>query len=89
MPTKAELMEQAQTMGLEVDDSMTKDELQSLIDQAETAPEEVERVCVQCGEPAVYKTTNPAVNEVYYCQAHGTASGEAMESLTAQAEPTQ
>jgi len=84
-PTKAELMEQARQMGLEVDDSMTKAEIQSLIDQANEAPEAVERVCVNCGEPAVWKSNNPGVNEVFYCDRHGHASGEAMEPL-AQAE---
>lgn len=93
MATKADLMTQAQQMGLEVDDSMTKDEMQAVIDEAEASapgePEEGAKVCVQCGEPAAFRTNNPAVNEVYYCQTHGTASGESVESLTSQSEPTQ
>jgi hypothetical protein len=88
MPTKADLMTQAQQMGLEVDDSMTKDEIQALIDDAEASvpsePEEGEEVCVQCGEPATFRTTNKAVNEVFYCDEHARVSGEPSVSL---AEP--
>jgi predicted RNA-binding Zn-ribbon protein involved in translation (DUF1610 family) len=81
MPTKAELLAEATALGLAVDDSMTKDEIQAAIDAANAAPEEVERVCAQCGEPAIWRTTNKAVNEVFYCNDHGLASGEAMEPL--------
>lgn len=87
-PTKAELLAEAEAMGLAVDDSMTKAEIQAAIDAANAAPEEVERVCVQCGEPATWVTNNPAVNAVYYCDRHADASGESREPL-AQGEPSE
>lgn len=74
-------------MGLGVDDSMTKAELQEAIDAAQEAPEETERVCVNCGEPATQRTTNPAANEVFYCDQHAQASGEPREPYPAQEPP--
>lgn len=89
-PTKAELLAEAQAMGLAVDDSMTKSELQEAIDAAQEDPEQTERVCVNCGEPATWRTNNPATNEVYYCDRHGEASGESREPLDAPSpEPPQ
>lgn len=69
-------------MGLAVESTMSKTELQEAIDAAEASPEETERVCVNCGEPATQRSTNPATNEVYYCDRHSAASGEPVASLT-------
>lgn len=44
-------------------------------DTPDEAPAEAQ-VCVNCGEPATMKTTNPATNEVFYCDRHARLSGE-------------
>ena len=46
-----------------------------------TAEQEPVPVCVNCGEPAAWRSVNPAVNEVYLCDRHGQDAGEGLEPL--------
>lgn len=91
-PTKAELMEQAEGMGLDVDDSMTKAQIQELIDGASDGQpvEETEgdpdapKVCARCGEPATFVSSSEAYSAAYYCDKHSTEaqrSGEGTKPL--------
>jgi len=49
MPTKDDLIAQAEAEGIEVDDSMTKAEIEALL-EGEKMVSDSERICPNCGE---------------------------------------
>lgn len=95
-PTKAELIEQATLLGLTVDDSMTKAEIQAMIDEAQgtepfdpdaqpppegdPSPPVGPKVCAICGEPATRVSSSTAYSPAYYCDEHN--GGEALKGIS-------
>lgn len=86
--TRDQLDEMAAGLGLDTTGMKNKSEVIAAIEEAQQA-EEVPTVaddsgavlCVNCGEPATSKTTNPGTSMAYYCDKHAQASGEGVERL--------
>lgn len=76
MPTKQELLEQAQALGLDFGEGNTKAEIEDAVNaHLAAAPVEAEtatasKTCANCGEPAVVTLGGDVADEVSFCHRH-------------------
>ena len=73
MPTKAELKDQADRLGLDYAEDVTKAELEtmlSFVDEEDVPEPEPEGSCFNCDKPAVWESDGATASVVRFCEDH-------------------